>query len=80
MFQRGVSPEAVRDILDNGEVIARYPDDKPYPSALMLGSCGDTPVHIVVARNGATGSCFVVTVYRPDPQRWADDYRKRRES
>ena len=26
------------------------------------------------------GACFVVTVYRPDPQLWAEDYKTRRQS
>ncbi len=28
----------------------------------------------------ATGACFVVTVYRPDPQLWEQDYKTRRQS
>lgn len=46
----------------------------------MLRYSGNMPVHIVIARDGVTGDCFVVTVYRPDLRRWNDDYRSRRES
>jgi hypothetical protein len=32
MRQRQVDFDDIRRILDEGEVIERYPDDKPYPS------------------------------------------------
>jgi hypothetical protein len=37
MFRRGVSVEAIRQVLATGETIERYPDDTPYPSRLVLG-------------------------------------------
>ena len=51
LFQREISPEAISDLLQSGEVIARYPDDKPYPSVLLLGFAQHRPVHAVVARD-----------------------------
>ena len=38
MFERKVSIEEVRYVLETGEVIEEYPDDTPYPSRLILGS------------------------------------------
>jgi hypothetical protein len=75
MFQRGISPEAVSELLQSGEVIASYPDDKPYPSVLLLGFVEQQPVHAVVARDPATAACYVVTVYRPDPLLWEPGFR-----
>jgi hypothetical protein len=40
MFQRGISMEGVKLALTTGEIIEEYPDDKPYPSRLVLGWCG----------------------------------------
>ena len=37
MFERGIPPKAVFDIVRKGEIIASYPDDRPYPSCLLLG-------------------------------------------
>lgn len=68
----------LQKIVANGEIIASYPDDKPHPSALLLGFDADRPVHIVVARNINSGECTVVTVYRPDPQTWNDDFKSKR--
>jgi hypothetical protein len=61
-----------------GEIIEDYPKDKPYPSCLVYGETfGREPVHRVWAYNQANGWAVLVTVYRPDPERWLD-WRKRR--
>ncbi|MGC8551058.1 MAG: DUF4258 domain-containing protein [Acidobacteriaceae bacterium] len=80
MFQRSLSPAAIAAVLQASEVIAGYPEDIPYPSQLLLGFVSEQPVHVVLARDPETGACFVVTVYRPDPQHWEQDYKTRRQS
>ena len=62
----------------HGEIIESYPTDRPYPSCLVLGRTfsGDH-VHTVWAYNEHTGWAALITVYRPDPQRWID-WRQRR--
>ncbi len=49
MFERSVSAVDVRQVLANGEAIADYPNDQPYPSRLVLGTVGNRAVHVVVA-------------------------------
>ena len=78
MFQRGINPEAAARIVANGEVIADYPDDQPFPSALLLGYYGNQPVHAVVAHVSATGTCHLVTIYWPDPAIWDESLKRRR--
>lgn len=78
MFQRGINPDAVAQIVASGEVIADYPDDQPYPSALLLGFYGSHPVHAVVAHDPATGDCHLVTIYWPDPAIWDESFKRRR--
>lgn len=78
MFDRGISPEDVRAVLMNGEAVEMYPDDKPYPSMLLLSRVGGRPLHVVVAQDAAVGDCFVVTVYEPDATLWHEDFKKRR--
>lgn len=78
MFQRGIDPDAMAQLLATGEVIAEYPDDQPFPSTLLLGFHADLPVHAVVARDSVTGHCHLVTVYRPDPAIWDETFKKRR--
>ena len=55
----------------HGEIIEHYPDDKPYPSCLINGFTfsGDA-VHSVWAFNNKSLWAVLITVYRPDPERW----------
>ena len=78
MFQRGIDPDAVAQLLSSGEVIADYPDDQPFPSTLILGFHEAQPVHAVGARDPGSGECHLVTIYRPDPVMWDEAYKKRR--
>lgn len=57
----------------NGEIIEKYPVDKPYPSCLVMGEnfVGE-PIHSVWAFNQENGWAVLITVYRPDPLRWID--------
>ena len=80
MFQRSVPPDEVIECIRSGEVIAHYPDDLPCPSALLLRFQQGLPLHVLVARQQKTGDCYVVTVYRPDPELWGVDFKTRRES
>ena len=57
--------------VEGGEVIEEYPRDYPYPSCLVLGfNAKGEPVHSVWAYNELTGFAVLITVYRPDPERW----------
>ena len=61
-----------------GEIIEVYPDDKPYPSCLVYGETfRGEPVHSVWGYNLENGWAVLVTVYRPDPERWIE-WRERR--
>lgn len=79
MFQRNIPPDEIIEVIRSGEVIASYPDDSPYPSVLVLGFVRGLAVHALVAREQKTGNCYVVTVYRPDPEMWSNDFKARRE-
>ena len=78
MFRRHVTVEDVRNALHQGEEREAYPKDRPYPSRLMLGSCGSRPLHIVVAQNVPDDETIVITVYEPDPFLWDASFRRRR--
>jgi len=65
--------------LETGEVIERYPDDRPYPSRLVLGWREDRPLHVVVAEQAEADTLIVITVYEPNPALWEDDFKRRRQ-
>lgn len=77
MFQRTISEDEVRLVVDAGETIETYPDDKPFPSRLMLGWKGARPIHVVVADNSAAHESIIITVYQPDSTEWEPDFKKR---
>ena len=65
----------------HGEIIEEYPTDQPYPSCLIYGqdSEGD-PIHSVWALNREYQWAVLITVYRPDPERWVNWRERRRDS
>jgi len=70
--------EEIYNSVLQGEVIEIYPQDRPYPSCLILGmTFRGEPVHSVWAYNAETRWAVLVTVYRPDPNRWVN-WRERR--
>ena len=51
MFARNISVEDVAEVLREGDTIESYPDDKPYPSCLLLGQVRGRMLHVVAARD-----------------------------
>ncbi len=78
MFQRGISVDEVRQVIENGEIIDSYPDDTPYASRLILGRVSSRALHVVAADNEEEAQTFVISVYEPSPALWEQDFRRRR--
>lgn len=78
MFQRQISKDDVRQVLEAGETIETYPQDRPYPSRLVLGWRQARPLHVVAADNTDNGETIVITTYEPDPEEWERDCKTRR--
>lgn len=80
MVERGISPSEVEQTIANGETIASYPDDKPYPSLLMLAIIDGRPLHTVVAWNADENEWIVITVYEPNPADWEPDFKTKKKT
>ena len=79
MFERQISNKVVLRILHTGETIEDHPDDIPYPNRLMLGWSGGYPLHVVAVENSAESEMIVITVYKPDPNQWKSDFKRRKQ-
>lgn len=62
--------------LENGKIIERYPDDRPFPSCLVYGKANDKPIHIVCALPEHVDILIIVTLYIPDPEKWVNFERR----
>ncbi|MCB4756343.1 MAG: DUF4258 domain-containing protein [Elusimicrobia bacterium] len=79
MFERRITQADVLEVLNHGQVIATYPDDKPYPSQLLSGKLRNRSLHVVVAYNNEDQERIIVTVYEPDTEKWENDFTRRKK-
>lgn len=79
MYERKIHADEVKIVLEHGEIIEQYPADHPLPSYLIWGHLSKNKIiHVVVALDVVDQMLWVITVYVPDPDEWADDYKRRR--
>lgn len=78
MFNRRIGEADVEGVVRKGKIIEEYPDDNPYPSYLVCGTVHGRPLHVVGAYDKEEGVIIVVTAYEPDPDRWEDQYTRRK--
>lgn len=76
---RMISPRDVERVVTTGELIEDYPEDVRGHSCLILGfvETGE-PIHVVCAPKD--DYLAVITAYRPHPQQWSSDFRRREKS
>ena len=77
--ERGIKRADIIKCIENGEIVEQYLDDTPFPICLILGNCEvGKPLHIVIGLNAGV-LCCMITVYRPDLDKWESDFKTRKE-
>lgn len=75
---RMISPEEVRNVIEQGEIIEDYPNDQRGHSCLMFRySIGDRLLHVVCAPKG--DYLAIITTYIPSMEEW-ENYKKRKKT
>ena len=77
IFERNITIEEIEHTIENGITVKDYPDDKPYPSKLVLSTAGNQPLHVVFALHEE--KCVIITAYRPDLYEWNEDFITKRK-
>ena len=73
-----ITAEQVETGLKAGfEIIEEYPDDPRGCSCLVLFYIDDRPFHAVCAPH--EDALIIITVYKPDLNRWMSDYKTRKK-
>jgi len=72
--------EDIENLLTNGMIIEQYPDNYPLPSILLNGhTLNDEPLHAVIAINELENKLIVVTAYKPNINKWTDNFSRRKK-
>jgi len=67
------------EAIESYEIIEEYPEDKYLPSYLVYGCHGDTVFHVLFAVDVPDDNIRVVTAYLPDPGKWSEDFKRRKQ-
>ena len=72
----------VRDLIDGllqADLLEDYPAFPKGPCVLVLQKNADaSPIHVVWGiPKGESGPAVLITAYRPDPEKWSSDFRRR---
>ncbi len=69
---RRIRVDEIREIIETGEIIEDYPNDKYGPSCLIFGMTLDKrPLHVQISYPSRP-LLKIVTLYEPDEDLWVD--------
>lgn len=77
--KRAITESEVVKVIEEGEVIESYETDKPFPSKLIFAMINERPIHIVLAYDDESQTCFIVTAYEPNLFKFDIDFKTRRK-
>ncbi len=78
LIKRNISRSAVKEALNQGTIIEQYPSAYPFPGCLVLGvALNNDALHVVCGIG--QDRLWIITVYRPDLEKWDCSYSHRKE-
>ena len=78
--QRFIARETIIRAADTYELVEAYPQDKYFPSYLLLGRDGDDGFHVLFGADVEMQNVRIVTAYYPSADEWEMDLKTRRGS
>jgi len=79
LAERNILYSEAIQVLEYGEEIAFYENDKPFASRLLFKFVTGRPLHVVASKDEATQTCYLITVYEPDEDIWQHDFKTRKK-
>ena len=79
MAERNVLQAEIIEVILQGELIGKYDDDKPFPSALFFKMIKQRPLHVVVAVNKVELFASIITVYEPSIEIFETDFKTKKK-
>lgn len=76
---RFIPRKYILSAVDTYEIIESYPRDKYLPSYLIYSEYEAEVFHILVAVDRENNNVRIITAYRPDKEKWENDFKTRRK-
>ena len=76
--QRFIARETIIVAAGSYEVVEAYPEDKYFPSYLLLGRLNEEAFHALFGADVNGQNVRVITAYYPSPEEWEEDLKTRR--
>jgi len=78
--KRFITRETIISAVDSYEIVEAYPEDKYFPSYLLLGRQDEEAFHVLFGADVEGQNVRIVTAYYPSPDEWKMDLKTRRRS
>ena len=76
--ERNICLDDIESVISSGLIIEQYPNDTPFPSCLIAGKAvNGNMLHTVVSTDGEF--LYIITAYWPKPDKWTENFTKRKE-
>lgn len=76
--QRFIARETIIAAAESYEIVEEYPQDKYFPSYLLLGRQGESAFHVLFGTDVDSQNVRIVTAYYPSVEEWEEDLKTRR--